>query len=305
MQAGHGVARVGLVAVEEVLGVEQGLAALGCDVGERFLYVLNVFVEGAAERLLDVVVVGLADEADRRRAGVEDRGEDVVVLGRPAGSLGHAEGAERRGSLWRIFEKRAVRRVRAGPATLDIVDAETVERLGDPGLFGRRELHPLGLLTVAEGGVVEPEPLAGHWSDPRLLYVFVHFETRLCTFPYRTRAGLYVRSCGEAGNARCLIRPRPARVTGVSGNGLEAAQYPRFEPRCRAESQAQAPTLPRRGRPARAAPDPPSGRARGDVGCRSAVVRGLGDKAPTTGPRQAPSQGRARPSALGLSEVIA
>jgi hypothetical protein len=53
-----------------------------------------------------------------------------------------------------------------GPAAFDIVDPEGVERLGDADLLGRGELHALGLLPVAEGGVVEGEAGAGHGCTP-------------------------------------------------------------------------------------------------------------------------------------------
>jgi hypothetical protein len=64
LQAGERVAGIGLVAVEEMLGVEQRLAPLGDQMRDGGRDVLDVFVERDAERLGDVEVMGLADEAD-------------------------------------------------------------------------------------------------------------------------------------------------------------------------------------------------------------------------------------------------
>ena len=119
------------------------------DVGE---VLLERDVEGGA----DVEVVRLADEADDRGAGVHHRRQHVVVRRRPAGALGHAEGgeagaAERRGG----GEEGAVGGVGAGPAALDVVEAEGVEGLGDAELVLDGEVDALALLAVAEGGVEE------------------------------------------------------------------------------------------------------------------------------------------------------
>ena len=163
LEAGERVVGVGLPAVEEVLGVEQRLAALGLQEADRGGDVVAVLLEADPERGGDVEVVGLADEADRGRAGVDDAGEDLVVRGGAAGALGHAEGgqagvAQRRDG----GEEGAVGGVGARPAAFDVVDAEAVERLADPALVLDGEVDALALLAVAEGGVVEVEALAGH-----------------------------------------------------------------------------------------------------------------------------------------------
>ena len=166
LQAGERVVGVRLPAVEEMLGVEQRLAALGGDVGDRLADGGEVLGELDAEGGGDVEVVGLADEGDGRRAGVEDPGEHVVVLGRAPVALGHAEGGEggvperRRGG-----EEGVVGRIGAGPAALDVVEAEAVEGAGDGGLVVGGEVDALALLPVAEGGVEEGEALAGHAVD--------------------------------------------------------------------------------------------------------------------------------------------
>jgi hypothetical protein len=162
LQAGEGVGRVGAVAVEEMLGVEEGFAAPGDGVGDGGGDGGEVLVEGGAQGGGDVEVVGLADEADGRGLGVEDRGQDVVVLGRAADAGGHAEGGEGGAGLGRGAEEFAVGGVGAGPAAFDVVDPQGIEGAGDLGLLGGRELDALGLLAVAEGGVEEGEALGGH-----------------------------------------------------------------------------------------------------------------------------------------------
>src|SRR5690606_4795289 len=52
----------------------------------------------------------------------------------------------------------------AGPAALDIIDAEAVQRTGDAGLFVSGEGDALGLLPVTQRGIVEVEALGGHGS---------------------------------------------------------------------------------------------------------------------------------------------
>src|SRR4051812_21037522 len=66
------------------------------------------------------------------------------------------------GELGRAREERLVRGVSARPSALDIVDTEHVDFPRDADLVRDREVDPLRLRAVAQGGVVEPDPLAGH-----------------------------------------------------------------------------------------------------------------------------------------------
>ncbi len=95
--------------------------------------------------------VGLADEADGRRAGIEDEGEALVVLAAP-GALVMPK-AVRVALVRGGGEEGAVGRVGAGPAALDVVEAEIVQDGGDAQLLGGGELDALGLGAVAERGV--------------------------------------------------------------------------------------------------------------------------------------------------------
>ena len=93
----------------------------------------------------------------------EHRLEAGIVGDRAAGPLGHAEGGELgEAERLRLGEELRVGRIGAGIARLDIVDAEHVELLGDQPLVLEREIDALGLRAVAERGVVEIEPFAGH-----------------------------------------------------------------------------------------------------------------------------------------------
>ncbi len=58
-------------------------------------------------------------------------------------------------------EEAVVDRIGARPAALDVVDPELIEQLGNRHLVGDGEIHPVGLAAVAQGGVVQIEPL-GH-----------------------------------------------------------------------------------------------------------------------------------------------
>ena len=128
----------------------------------------EVLLEPDAERGRDVEVVGLADEADGRRAGVDAR-RPAPRRSRPSGPmrLVMPKAVSRaRPSVGAASKKRAVGGVGAGPAALDVVDAEAVQRLGRSALVVDGEVDALALLAVAERGVVEVEALAGHDVNP-------------------------------------------------------------------------------------------------------------------------------------------
>jgi len=63
----HAVVRVVLVAVEEVLAVEEDPAALGTQEGNRVAHHCEVLLQRGAQGPLDVPNVGLRDQADHRR----------------------------------------------------------------------------------------------------------------------------------------------------------------------------------------------------------------------------------------------
>ena len=135
--AGERELRIGLVAVEEVLAVEQHLAALRLGGADAVADRGEVFLERDLERHPHVIVPGLGDEADGVGLGVEQRREARIVGGRAAGPPRHAEGREGGARARGLGEQLGVDRIGARIAALDIVDAELVEHAGDRELVVR------------------------------------------------------------------------------------------------------------------------------------------------------------------------
>ena len=145
-----------------MLAIDHRLAARGDRrldaVGDR----LEVFLERAAERDMDVVVPRLRDIDDRVGVGGEKAREARIVGGRAAGPLGHAEGAEAGAGCGLALEEFGVERIGARIAALDIVDAEPVEHGGDVALVVEREVDAGGQRAVAHRGVEQIEAFLGH-----------------------------------------------------------------------------------------------------------------------------------------------
>jgi hypothetical protein len=161
-EAGQGVAGIGRIAVEKMLGVEDHLGHPARRLHEALLDHAQVLVRRDAQRLLDLKGRALADQGDHVGPALEEHRQARIVGGAAPGPSGHAEGAKASvGKLGRVGEEAVVGRVGARPAAFDIVDAELVEHQGDRHLVGRREVDALGLRAVAQGGIVEMEPL-GH-----------------------------------------------------------------------------------------------------------------------------------------------
>ncbi len=127
----------------------------------------EVLLLGGLERDPHVIVPGLGDEADGVGLGVEQRRQPRIVRGRAAGPPRHAEGREGRVELALLGEQLGVGRIGARIAALDVVDAEIVEHLGDRELVAEREIDAVGLRAVAQRGVEEIEPFAGHCGHQR------------------------------------------------------------------------------------------------------------------------------------------
>ncbi len=118
-----GVIGIGLVAVEEMLAVEQRLAPARDHGGHGLADALQVLLERDAERNVDVEIPGLGDEADGAGLRREHRLEAGIVGDRPPRPLGHAEGGERRRlHRPRLGEQLGVGGIGAGITGLDIVE---------------------------------------------------------------------------------------------------------------------------------------------------------------------------------------
>ena len=163
---------VGLVAVEEVLHVDEHPPAVAGEELDRVGDHRLALVERRLQRLGDVVLGALGDDAHRRRAGLDEvaqRGVVVDLAARPAGRAERDERARRQLQLGGgPGEELDVLRVGARPAALDELDAEVVELLGDAQLVldGRRDA--LDLQAVAQGRVedLDVSPCLAHDVAP-------------------------------------------------------------------------------------------------------------------------------------------
>ena len=163
-----------LEAVEEVLHVDEHHAAVPLQELDRVGDHRRALVERGLERLGDVVVGALGDDAHRAGVRVEQVLQRQVVVDLAARASRRAEGHEGgRGQVQLLLgagEELDVLRVGARPAALDELDAERVELLSDAQLVldGRR--HALDLEAVAQGGVEDLDTLVSgggvhRWSS--------------------------------------------------------------------------------------------------------------------------------------------
>ena len=102
------VSGIGLVAVEEMFGIEQRLAAFRGDGRNRFRDDIDIFVARDFQRDIDMEIPGLADETNRVGLCVQHGGKSRIVGGAAAGPLGHAEGGEPRACERRPLGKEVV-----------------------------------------------------------------------------------------------------------------------------------------------------------------------------------------------------
>ena len=157
----HPQAELGIVAiaVEEVLGVEEHPLARAHQELHRVGHHGHSLIEAGLQRLGDVVVPALADDANRRRSRRGQVGQHLVGVHPSPGPAGGAEGDQLADLQVELgagpLEELVVLGVGAGPATLDACHAETVELLGDAQLVVDGERDALKLGAVAQGGVVD------------------------------------------------------------------------------------------------------------------------------------------------------
>ena len=160
--AGQRELRISFVTVEEMLAIEQHLAAFSLCGAHAVADRREVFLVCSLERHLHVIIPGLRHEADRVRLGVEQRRKAGIVRGRAAGTARHAEGGKSGVELVLLREKLRVGRVCPRIAALDIVDAEIVQHTGDGELVVECEINAVGLRAVAQCGVEKIEAFARH-----------------------------------------------------------------------------------------------------------------------------------------------
>jgi hypothetical protein len=175
----EGVLGVGLVPVEEVLRVEEHAEPGPLQELDRLADHGHALLERGAERLDDVVVPRLADDARRRRTRADQRGEGGVDVDLARGLAGGAEGHEGGGRQRQLVDGAAEELLVLGVglrvAALDPRHAEPVELLGDAELVLDGEGDALELGAVAERGVEDVDRRgegAVYWhSSTHVLYL--------------------------------------------------------------------------------------------------------------------------------------
>ena len=152
------VAGVGLPAVEEVLGVEDHLAARSAEIGDALGDHLEVLFLSGVQDLGGVERRRLADDGDGRSTGSQERRQALVLLHRRAFAPGHAERTDPGaggGLLGDPLEVVGVLRVRRRIAPLDVVEAEAIQPPRQQELVLEGETDSLALGAVAQGRVVD------------------------------------------------------------------------------------------------------------------------------------------------------
>ena len=163
--AGERIGGIGLVAVEEMLAIDHGLAAAdhhGLDRGADGCEVLFV---RTAERHADMIVPAFRHETDGVALRLQQRAQARIVGGGLSGTARHAEGHEAGRPRASLCEEGRIGRIGAGITALDIIHAETIEHVGDRNLFLEREIDAGRLLAVAQGRVEEEDALLGGAHD--------------------------------------------------------------------------------------------------------------------------------------------
>ena len=157
LQDAEGEPGVGLVAVEEVLGVEEHPQVVGPQECHRVRHHGHGLVEGRAQGVDHVHLRGLGHDAHGLGTGLDEMAERIVVLGPHTGTTGRTEGHQRgpgEGELLRrTGEELGVLRVGPRPAALDERDPEVVELLRHPELVVDGQGQSLLLRPVPQGGV--------------------------------------------------------------------------------------------------------------------------------------------------------
>ena len=159
------VLRIRLVAVEEVLGVEEHPEPGVVEEPHRVRHHGDALVECRLQGFGHMEVPALADDARRAGTGVDQRPQRRVVVGPTERSTGRTErdelGPRQVELLGGATEELLVLRVRLGVSALDPVDSQPVELLGDAQLVLDAERDALELGTVAQGGVEDVDRLGG------------------------------------------------------------------------------------------------------------------------------------------------
>ena len=132
-----GILRIGLVAIEKMLGIINNFRNVFLQICQRVLDQLEILFQADTQRLAHMEIPGFTEDRHRVGRGL-DQGLDIIVFVRC--SLGPSGGTESgylgmvQGDLLHIFEKSDVLRIGPGPTALDIVDTEFIKFFGYPNL---------------------------------------------------------------------------------------------------------------------------------------------------------------------------
>ena len=175
----QGIGGIGLVAIEEMLAIEDRLAPVLAHQLDGIGDAIEVFIERAAQRHMHLIVPGLGDEGDDIRIRIQ-KTRDARIIGRRApGALGHAEGGETGLAGGLLAEEFGIQRIGAGIAALHIIDAEIIEHPRDLALVLKGEIDARGLRAIAQGGVEEIEAFAHHVSETLLRALMANCHSQL------------------------------------------------------------------------------------------------------------------------------
>ena len=234
------VAAVGLVAVEEVLGVVDRLAPAVGDEADRVRDHVEVLLRRGAEDLGHVEQPRLAEDRHDRRLGRDQLAQVGVLRGRVGAMSRRAERRE----LGRLpahrpgrGEELDVLGVGARPAALDVGHAVLVEHPRDAQLVGQRERDVLALGAVAQGRVVEDDRRGrhadggGHAGTPAASSL--DDGGREAVVPTTTRPSVAVAGIREVAGPAAVVERRAARPPRWRGRDVVAPERPAEQHRAR------------------------------------------------------------------------
>ena len=152
------VGRVGLEAVEEVLGIEEHSAAVGLQIGDRVRYHRQILFQGRLQHPGNVQVPAFPHQGGDAGAALQQRPDVGVVLHGEARIARAAEGGD--GGVGKLRlpdapEVVGVLGVGARPTPLDVVDSQLVQPACDGELVLDRKRDALELGAVAQRRVVK------------------------------------------------------------------------------------------------------------------------------------------------------
>ena len=140
-----------------MLGIDHHLLAFTDEIFDRVCHHRNALIERGHECLGDVIVPAFGHDAHGRCACTDEVGERGVFIHLAFHATGGAEGHQDAGLELEFgggaTEELFVLRVGAGPAALNVSNAQAIELLGNTQLVFHRDGHAFKLAAVAKGGV--------------------------------------------------------------------------------------------------------------------------------------------------------